>query len=498
MYCWPSPQSVLQLSGMAFIRTVTTASGATAVQIAHKQSGRIVKIEHIGSAHSEHDLQSLLTLAREQLHRGQLSLFPTPHRLGVVLKRSSSDLLFRSIREHYSRLGFEKLDDELFALLCVARIVEPTSKLDSIRVLSDLALETIRKDSVYRCLARIVSNNYQAVISQACCTHANANSLSLLLYDVTTLYFEVQKEDTFRKPGMSKERRLEPQIVVGLLVNKNGFPLALHSFEGNKAETKTILPVVTEFCTTHNLHNVTIVADAGMMSESNLSALTTAGYHYIVGSRLGKIPYAIAEFQKTQELTDNQIVEARQSTHRIIYQYKQKRASLDIKNIRKQVDKAQKVIDGTIPTKKAKFLTAQTKGKKLNQKLINKAYALAGIKGYVTNLDIPNETVIASYHQLFQVEASFRMAKSDLKARPIFHRKRDSIEAHLTIVFASLAIARDIEALTGLSIKKFVQTLRPIRAGVVSINGQEYIAEEEIPSDVENVLKKLRKKNSGH
>lgn len=484
---------------MAFVRTVTTASGATAVQIAHKESGRIVKIEHIGSAHSESDLQSLLTLAREQLHRGQLSLFPTtPHPLGVVLKRSSSDLLFRSIREHYSRLGFNKLDDELFALLCVARIVEPTSKLDSIRVLSDLGLETIRKDSVYRCLARIGSNNYRSTISHACCNHVSAHSMSLLLYDVTTLYFEVQKEDDFRRPGMSKERRLEPQIVVGLLVDKNGFPLALHSFEGNKAETKTILPVVTELCTTHNLHNVTIVADAGMMSESNLSALTTAGYHYIVGSRLGKIPYAIAEFQKTQELTDNQIVEAHQATHRIIYQYKQKRASLDIKNIKKQVDKAQKVIDGTIPTKKAKFLTAQTKGKKLNQKLIDKAYALAGIKGYVTNLDIPNETVIASYHQLFQVEASFRMAKSDLKARPIFHRKRDSIEAHLTIVFASLAIARDIEALTGVSIKKFVQTLRPIRAGVVSINGQEYRAQEEIPSDVENLLQKLQKRNSGH
>lgn len=484
---------------MAFIRTVTTASGARAVQIVHKQSGRIVKIEHIGSAHSERDLQSLLALAREQLHRGQLPLFPTSARpLGVVLRRSSSDLLFRSIREHYSRLGFDKLNDELFALLCVARIVEPTSKLDSIRVLSDLGLETLQKDSVYRCLARIISNNYQAIISQACCTHANADSLSLLLYDVTTLYFEVQKEDTFRKPGMSKERRLEPQIVVGLLVDKNGFPLTLHSFEGNKAETKTILPVVTEFCATHNLHNVTIVADAGMMSEANLTALTTAGYHYIVGSRLGKIPYAIAEFQKTQELSDNQIVVAHQSTHRIIYQYKQKRATLDIRNIKKQVEKAQKVIDGTIPTKKAKFLTAHTKGKKLNQKLIDKAYALAGIKGYITNLDIPNEVVIASYHQLFQVEASFRMAKSDLKARPIFHRKRDSIEAHLTIVFASLAIARDVEALTGVSIKRFVQTLRPIRAGVVSINGQEYKAEGEIPSDVENILKKLRKKNSGH
>ena len=94
-----------------------------------------------------------------------------------------------------------------------------------------------------------------------------------------------------------------------------------------------------------------------------------------------------------------------------------------------------------------------------------KSYALAGIKGYVTNLDIPNQQVIDSYHQLFQVEASFRMAKSDFKARPIFHRKRDSIDAHLTIVLTALAMGRNIEAQTGMSIKQFVKILRPVRAG---------------------------------
>jgi transposase len=136
-------------------------------------------------------------------------------------------------------------------------------------------------------------------------------------------------------------------------------------------------------------------------------------------------------------------------------------------------------------------LSIKAKSKQLNQKLIDKARTLAGIKGYVTNLDIPDKDVIAYYHQLFQIEASFRMAKSDLKARPIFHRKRDAIEAHLTIVFAALAIGRNIEYQTGISIKQFVKLLRPIRSGIVTINGNEVLAEPEIPDAVKPVLKSL-------
>ena len=129
--------------------------------------------------------------------------------------------------------------------------------------------------------------------------------------------------------------------------------------------------------------------------------------------------------------------------------------------------------------------------KRLNQGLIDKAYALAGIKGYVTNLDIPDEQVIGYYHQLFRVEASFRMAKSDLKARPVFHRKRDSIEAHLTVVLAALAVGKTIEAKTGLSIKQFVKTLRPIRSGVITVNGQDCPIEAKIPEEIKPLIHRL-------
>ena len=481
---------------MAFIRKVKTASGATAVQIAHKQKGRIVKIVHIGSAHTKDELKILLAIASTRLHIDQLELFPEGEpTLRMGIKQSFSALLWSTLQEQYRQLGFDQLNDEVFKALCLSRIIEPTSKLDSIRVMADMGMESIDRNKLYRCLEGVSESNYREIISQACFEHVGGNGLALILYDVTTLYFETQKEDDYRKPGLSKERRLEPQIIIGLLVDQKGFPLGLHSFEGNKAETKTILPVIEAFQAQHGIKKVTIVADAAMLSAANLAAFTEAGYTYIVGSRLQKIPYELTEFQKTGEMFDQQIVVSQQEGYRVIYQYRTKRAALDLRNIEKQIAKAKKAINGQIPANRMKFLTIQATNKQLNQKLIDKARALAGIKAYVTNLDIQDVEVIAYYHQLFQVEASFRMAKSDLKARPIYHRKRDAIEAHLTIVLAALAISRNVEYQTGISIKKFVKLIRPLRSAVVSINGIDFMVSPDVSDEVKSVIERL---NPGH
>ena len=480
---------------MAFIRKIKTASGATAIQIAHKRFGKIIRIEHIGSGHTQTEIDTLISLAKKQIQGGQQALFPERNEsLQINLKKSYSGLLYRILKEQYHKIGFYQLNDDELMYLCIARIVEPTSKIDSLRVLSDLGINGLNKDKLYRCLKRVIAQDYRSNISKLCFSWANSQGIALVLYDVTTLYFEIQKEDNYRKPGLSKERRLEPQIIVGLLTNQDGFPLGLHSFEGNVAETNTLLPMLEQFKVQHDINTITVVADAAMLSTKNLQELSNAGYRYIVGSRMYKIPYEIAEYQKTQELTDNQIIVSKQDSYRVIYQYRTKRAALDIRNIKKQLLKAELVINGKIPAKKTVFVEIKTKEKKLNQKLIDKAYALAGIKGYVTSLDIPDLQIISIYHQLFQVEASFRMAKSDLKARPIYHRKRDSIEAHLTIVFAAMAISKCIETQAGISIRKFIQLLRPIRSGIISINSHEHIAEGEISKNIQKLIDKL----SGH
>jgi len=507
-----------------FIRKIKTKSGATAVQIIRKRGRQVVALKHIGSAHTPEELTLLLETARKQLRGGQLSLFSEPRKSTSVLAlNTSSTFLFQTLQGVYQNLRFDQLKDTVFEQLVLARLIEPVSKRDTIRVLRELGLKSPSYTSIHRCLQRIIGRNYRSKIATLCFQASHPERLSLLLYDVTTLYFEMSREDDFRKSGLSKERRLDPQIIVGLLVDRSGFPLEIREFEGNLAETKTIIPVVTAFCKRHELdnHRLTITADAGMLSATNLLELEKADLAFIVGSRIAKTPYEIKELQKSspsEQLEDNQIFETNQPfgyhkedkiKRRVIYQYKAKRAQLDLANIDRQVAKAQRIIQGQRPIKKAIFLTlTQSTKPTLNQDLIEEHRLRAGIKGYVTNLPTPKENpkhgvdpqeIINAYHQLFQVERSFRMSKSDLKARPIFHHKLDSIRAHLTIVFTALAIARFIETKTSLSIRKFVRALMVIRTPTLLINGTKIKIDPYIPDEVNSVVEKLNKiRKSGH
>jgi stage V sporulation protein SpoVS len=154
---------------MAFIRKVKTKSGATAVQIAFKEKGKIVRIIHIGSAHTEEELKVLLAIARQRLHESQMQLFPeAPASLRVGIKQSFSDLLWNVLKEQYQKLG-SRLKDEVFEALCIARVVEPTSKLDSLRVLADLGAQTDTFQGHYEMHSEItghISGTFKAVQSQ--------------------------------------------------------------------------------------------------------------------------------------------------------------------------------------------------------------------------------------------------------------------------------------------------------------------------------------------
>jgi len=485
-----------------FIRKVRTGSGATAVQIVYKRGREVVGVKHIGSAHNEVELGILVARAKEEKDAAQLKLFEV-NEPEVYLERSYSGLLWDALISAYRLLGFDCIKDEVFQQLVLARIIEPTSKLDSIRVLEGIGLAAPSNSSIHRCLKRINDTGYRSIVSSKCFERAAPSALTLVLYDVTTLYFEIQKEDGYRKPGLSKERRLEPQITVGLLVDKSGFPLEITSYEGNKAEVKTIVPVLQAFKSRHSLTDVTVTADSAMLSSENLSELERLGYTYIVGSRNYKCPYEIEEYLKLPgaELKDGQIFESKikvtiankRTDRRAIYQYRQKRAKMDLLNIDKLINKAQRMVEGTLKAKHNRFLRITGEQKEINTVLVNTARKRAGIKGYVTNLDIPAGQVIDYYRQLFQVEKSFRIAKSDLKARPVFHHKRSSIDAHLTIVFAALAVARYIESMTMISVRRFVRTLLPIRTGVISVNGSILPLKPRLPQHVADLVKSFNK-----
>src|SRR5690606_12048676 len=208
---------------------------------------------------------------------------------------TDSRLLFEALAGVYDSLGFDALADGVFRDLVVARVVEPTSLLDSGRVLTDLGQRPAGYATMKRTLARAAEGGYRDHVATACFRHASSSGdVSLILYDVTTLYFEAEKEDSLRKVGYSKERRVDPQNVVGLLVDRRGFPLEIGCFEGNRAETTTIVPVIESFQARHGIADMVIVADAGMLSLANLRQLDEAGLRFIVGSRVTKAPIDLA------------------------------------------------------------------------------------------------------------------------------------------------------------------------------------------------------------
>jgi len=324
-----------------------------------------------------------------------------------------------------------------------------------------------------------------------------------VLFDVSTLYFETDRGDGFREPGFSKERRLEPQITLGLLTDASGFPLMVEAFEGNKAETKTMLPTIEAFMAAHDLNDVTVVADAGMVSEANKKAIEAAGLSFIIGARMPEIPYVVDAWRREhpdREIPDGHVFTQpwpagptdKRRDQVFYYQYKADRARRTLRGIDQQIAKAERAVAGKEPVKRNRFIKLTGGTKTIDRKLEAKARGLAGLKAYITNIDNPTpQFVIGAYHRLFHIEKSFRMSKHDLKARPIYHHKREPIQAHLTIVFAALAVTRLIEDHTGWSIKKFVRTTRRYRTVQIRVGQHLLTAEDPLPNDLRDALAQI-------
>jgi hypothetical protein len=200
--------------------------------------------------------------------------------------------LWEALCRAYDTLGFADAagGDEVFRQLVLARIIEPTSKLDALRVLAEVGVESVAYRTLARRLPVYAEPSWRQRLAAACAAHAALGPASLVLYDVSTLYFETDQGDGFREPGFSKERRLDPQITIGLLTDAAGFPLMVEAFEGNKAETATMIPTITAFIAAHRLSEVTVVADAGMLSETNRNAIEAAGLSFIFGAKIAQSP----------------------------------------------------------------------------------------------------------------------------------------------------------------------------------------------------------------
>ncbi len=498
---------------MAYVRTVKTASGATAVQIVWSSRRGSRSIEHLGSAHDDAELAALKAAAAERLSCGQavldLGVAGPPGSEPLPITSSKITYLWDGLCAAYRVLGFEAVTkgDTVFRDLVLARIIEATSKIDAERVPSEVGVQGASYATVKRRLASYANPSWRQSLAAASAQHARLGPASLVLFDVSTLYFETDAGDGFREPGFSKERRLEPQITLGLLTDASGFPLTVAAFEGNKAETATMLPVINAFKAAHQLTDVTVVADAGMISEANQVALQAAGLSFVLGTRIPFLPDVVREWRDKHsgETVPDQLVltqpwpatsseKARGIPDRVVYyQFRHDRARRTLRGIDEQVAKAEKAVDGHAPVKRNRFIKLTGATKTVNRELEAKNRALAGWKGYTSNLVGQSpEFVIDAYHQLWRIEKAFRMSKHDLQARPIYHHIRESIEAHLSIVVAAMAVGHWIEAQTSWSIKKFVRTARRYRTVRIKVGNQTLTAADPLPDDLRDALLKIR------
>jgi len=494
---------------MASIRKVKTGSGATAVQVVRYENRKVIVEKHIGSTHDTSEIPALVARAEAWLSEEmqQEQLFPekkqrmldleNAHYLGVRY-----NFAYNVLRAVLKDMGWDALKLPLLDDLVCMRIIEPSSKLRAITLLERYFGIVHAERTVYRTLPKFITHKEKAEKIAVSFAQQTLNlELSLVLYDVTTLYFETFNADELRVPGFSKDSKSQqPQIVVGLLVAQNGFPLGYEVFKGNTFEGHTMIPVLDRFAQTYNVETPVVIADAAMISRDNIAKLYERKLSYIVGARLGNVsPKVVKEITSTLEKKDGALIRIKTPHGDLVCDFSEKRYRKNKRDMDKQIEKAEALIAKKETGKRAKFVasTEEHTTPALNNALIAKTTALLGVKGYYTNVPedtLSNKEIVARYHDLWNVEASFRMSKTDLEARPIFHYTEDAVKSHMLVCFVALAVGRYLEQTTKLSLRN----IRDILWSITEVQIQDTVSHEvitlrsKVSDEVKSLLKVLR------
>lgn len=488
------------------IRIVKTASNAKAVQIVSYQNNKRVILKHIGSSHTDDGLNDLLVCAQEWMkdYSQQSSIFSdeNPNKLLHL-----NHISFIGVKYHFfynqifNLLKALKLDDlpMLLSDLVIIRIFDPASKLRSLELLTQYFGINHNRKTYYKIAPKCL--NLKQIVEGKVVEFAKSQyafNYDIVFYDVTTLYFETFEEDDLRKNGFSKDSKSQqPQILIALMVSKEGFPIAYEIFSGNTFEGHTIIPSIMSFIERHQVKDFTVVADAAMISFENIQQLTKHKINYIVGARLGNLSSEIFEaIDKNIVREDGKSIRIKTKNGYLICSFSSIRYRKDKYEMEKQIIKAEQVVAMPSKSKKLKFTQTKHNEIELNQQLIEKTKKLLGIKGYYTNLEedyFTNARIIERYHELYKIEQNFRISKNDLQTRPIFHFKEEPIKLHILICFIALVISKHIELKTGVSIRKFIDESKKIVDGEILnlITMKKVSIKAELTTKIKELLQKL-------
>jgi len=456
------------------IRTVKTASKKYAIQVVSKHNGKLTVHKHIGSYKTETEKEHLLFQANSYIkdHDNiQQSIFdkkPSIHPEDIKITQSKPLFLYHLLCGIYDRLGFNILSDGVIRDLIVTRVYSPVSKKETAEVLTDAFDRHYSLKTVYRHLKAAIDKGLKEKFQSALISFAQKelhDSLRLVFYDVTTLAFDSQTRAGLKDFGFSKDHRFtDVQVVVGLVVNRQGFPLYFDIFNGRTFEGKTFISVIENIKSLLKNPDLVVVADAAMISRINVEELDKRNIGFIVGARLANLPATLQNtISEAVSGQDQKTTTVDYLHHRLICQYLTKRAAKDRSDREKQTIKANNIISSPSKiSRRYRFIKAVNGRYEINNALIEKARKLEGIKGYLTNTSLDEKTVIERYHDLWRIEKSFRITKSDLEARPVFLRLDKTITCHLITVFAGLAICRYLEIEMGMSIQKVLKTAQKV------------------------------------
>ena len=500
---------------MLYVRTVKTSSGATSVQIIRYENRKRIIVKHVGSAHNDNEIVSLKQMACKWIDRTarQQHLFAYEQKTNSTLVPIDKlknigfryTFAYETISKVFGLLQLTELNSRLLLDMVLMRIIQPASKLESLKLLSEYFGIKHKRTHWYTNIISILP--MKEIVEKKAVSLARENfafDFSLVLYDVTTLYFETfdQDKDTehakgLRRTGFSKDNKAnQPQIVIGLIVTREGFPISYDIFEGNTFEGKTFIPTITKFKKSHNVENLTVVADAAMISLANVESLVANNLSYIVGARIGNLKLEqINQISKQLNNVDGSSTRIETERGLLVCDFSIKRYKKDKREMENQIQKATRLVNQPSKIKRGKFLKSTDANIfVLNDDLIAKTKLLLGIRGYYTNLiGQTNETIIEHYHNLWHVEQAFRIAKSDLQMRPVYHFKRHTIEAHVLICFMALAVCKFMELKTGRSTKAIIKLLKQVSDARLlnTLTNEEIIIRSEISTELLEVLGKL-------
>ena len=458
------------------IRQIKYATNSVSIQVYKIENRQRVIVRHIGTARNDQEKAELIFLANDFIEKlsSQLALFDESQSDNFMYLNQTEFIgvyytfFYELISKIAIAIGFDKIKNPLLLDLVIMRMFEPASKLRSIVLLQEYFGIRHRRQNYYAHAPGwlALKSKAESIALTFARKHYSFN-FDLLFYDVTTLYFETFEEDELRKNGFSKDNKSQqPQILVALMVTKEGLPIAYEVFAGNTFEGHTIIPVVKKFIDEHKVKEFTVVADAAMISAENILALKDNSINYIVGARLGNIPNdLVTDIDKSILREDGKNIRLKTDNGYLVCSYSSVRHRKDKYEMEKQIEKAKYIINNPSKSKKLKFTKSKGENIELNEKLIEKIQKLLGIKGYYTNLEeavADNNTIIARYHELYKIEHAFRISKSDLQTRPIFHYKEEPIKLHLLICFMALVISRHAELCTGLSTRAFIHQCKKV------------------------------------